>query len=42
MTENLMTDTWRFIVVVCLLVAVGTLLPFAVEAGTALPAGLIA
>ncbi len=31
-----MTDTWRFIVVVVLLVAFGALLPLAVEAAVAL------
>ena len=28
-----MNDTWRFIVVITLIFAVGALLPFAVEAG---------
>jgi hypothetical protein len=27
-----MTETWRFIIVVCLIIAVGTLLPFAIDA----------
>jgi hypothetical protein len=31
-----MTDTWRFIVVVALLVAFGTLLPLAVDAAVVL------
>ena len=31
-----MTDTWRFIVVVILLVAFGTLLPLAADAAVAL------
>ena len=35
-----MTDTWRFIVVVTLIFAIGTLLPFVVEgASVAFPAG---
>jgi hypothetical protein len=33
-----MTDTWRFIIVVCLLIAVGALLPFAADAAAALVA----
>ena len=35
-----MTDTWRFIIVVTLILAIGTLLPFVVEgAGVFFPAG---
>jgi hypothetical protein len=36
-----MTDTWRFIIVVSLLVVVGSLLPFAAGAASSVPSPVL-